>query len=329
MSKKILIDIKNLKVHFPKRKGVNLVGKKEYIKAVDDVNLTIYENETLGLVGESGCGKSTLGKAVLQLIKQTSGTVSYNEVFLDSLSKEDMRKLRKEMQIIFQDPYSSLNPRLTVSQMIQEGLIAHGLYKKNSKELDEYTLNIMKACGLDSFMLHRYPHQFSGGQRQRICIARALALKPKFIVCDESVSTLDVSIQSQIINLLLDLKEENNLTYLFISHDLGVVRFISDRIAVMYLGNIVELAPTDEIFTRCMHPYTKALLSAIPSIESDVKSEDIDLLEGDLPSSTDEITGCKFHPRCKRAKDICKTQIPENKELRDGHFISCHFPLNL
>ncbi len=325
--KKVLVKIENLKMYFPLRKSLAFLGARKYVKAVDDVSLSIYENETLGLVGESGCGKSTLGRTILQLNKQTAGKVSYNNVSLSALSKENMRKLRRELQIIFQDPYSSLNPRLTVGQMISEALIAHGIYKKGEKKLEEYTLEVMEMCGLQAHMLHRYPHQFSGGQRQRICIARALALRPKFIVCDESVSTLDVSIQSQIINLLLDLKEKNNLTYLFISHDLSVVRFISDRIAVMYLGDIVELAPAEDIFDNPFHPYTKALLSAIPSIEDKVDSDDVELLEGDVPSPIDTPKGCKFHPRCKHAQDICYTDIPCQKELKNGHFVACHYPL--
>ncbi len=327
--KKVLVKIENLKMYFPLRKSFGLFGARKYVKAVDDVSLSIYENETLGLVGESGCGKSTLGRTILQLNKQTAGKVNYNDVDLSTLSKENMRKLRKELQIVFQDPYSSLNPRLTVGQMISEALIAHGIYKKGQKELEEYTLEVMEMCGLQAHMLHRYPHQFSGGQRQRICIARALALKPKFIVCDESVSTLDVSIQSQIINLLLDLREKNNLTYLFISHDLSVVRFISDRIAVMYLGDIVELAPAEEIFTSPRHPYTKALLSAIPSIEDEVNDDESLLLEGDVPSPVDTPNGCKFHPRCKYAQEICHTDVPPQKEHGNGHFVACHYPISV
>ncbi len=327
--KRVLIKIDNLKMHFPLRKSFGFIGSRKYVKAVDGVSLDILENETLGLVGESGCGKSTLGKVVLQLNTQTSGEVLYNTTDLSNLSKENMRKLRRELQIIFQDPYSSLNPRLTVGQMISEALIAHGIYKKGSKELEDYTLEIMEQCGLQSHMLHRYPHQFSGGQRQRICIARALALKPKFIVCDESVSTLDVSIQSQIINLLLDLKEKSNLTYLFISHDLSVVRFISDRIAVMYLGSIVELSSTEEMFNNPMHPYTKALLSAVPRVDDASDSEEAELLEGDVPSPIDMPTGCKFHPRCKYARDICGIEMPIQREFGDGHFVACHFPLGI
>ncbi len=321
----VLIKVRGLKKHFPLRKSLGFIGERRYVKAVDGIDLDILENETLGLVGESGCGKSTLGRLILQLSPQTSGSVSYNGNSLSDLPHEEMRKLRKELQIIFQDPYSSLNPRLTVGQMISEALIAHGLYEKGSRELEAYTLEIMELCGLQSHMLHRYPHQFSGGQRQRICIARALALKPKFIVCDESVSTLDVSIQSQIVNLLLDLKEQNRLTYLFISHDLSVVRFISDRIAVMYLGTIVELSPTEELFKNPLHPYTKALLSAIPKIEGDVAEQD--LLEGDVPNPVDLPSGCKFHPRCKYAKEICSIEAPLQRVHEGGHFVACHFPL--
>ncbi len=322
---KVLIKLDNLKMHFPLGKSLAFGQKRQYIKALDGINLNIYQNETLGLVGESGCGKSTLGRVILQLYRQSSGQVYYNNLNLSTLNKEDMRKLRKELQIVFQDPYSALNPRLTVGQMIAEGLIAHGLYAKGSPELEQYTLAIMQMCGLQDYMLHRYPHQFSGGQRQRICIARALALKPKFIVCDESVSTLDVSIQAQIINLLLDLKEQHKLTYLFISHDLSVIRFIADRIAVMYLGHIVELCPTEQLFKQAKHPYSMALLSAIPDL--DEPNKQIELLAGDVPSPISPPPGCSFHPRCQYAQKICAEQIPKLKELQDGHQVACHYPL--
>ncbi len=323
---KTLIKLDNLKMYFPLKQSPTFGQKRQYIKALDGIDLNIYENETLGLVGESGCGKSTLGRLILQLYRQSAGHVYYNDLNLSSLSKEKMRKLRKELQIIFQDPYSALNPRLTVGQMISEGLIAHGLYAKGSPELEAYTLAIMQKCGLQDYMLHRYPHQFSGGQRQRICIARALALSPKFIVCDESVSTLDVSIQAQIINLLLDLKEQHNLTYLFISHDLSVVRFIADRIAVMYLGHIVELCPTEQLFEQAAHPYTKALLSAIPSLDEDNKQ--IELLAGDMPSPINPPLGCKFHPRCQYAQKLCSELSPKLRQLQDGHQVACHYPLS-
>ncbi|MFS8501364.1 MAG: ATP-binding cassette domain-containing protein [Caldicoprobacter sp.] len=247
---------------------------------------------------------------------------------LAKLTESEMRLLRKDLQLIFQDPYSSLNPRMTVGQIIAEGLLAHNMFKKRDKALQDYILETMDKCGLAPYFLHRYPHQFSGGQRQRIGIARSIALKPKFIVCDEAVSALDVSIQSQIINLLLDLKEQENLTYLFISHDLSVIKYISDRVGVMYLGNIVELADTQELFSRPMHPYTEALLSAIPTTDIDAKKEPI-ILEGDIPSPINPPPGCKFHTRCRYCTDICKKVVPQLEEVRPGHFVACHHKLNV
>lgn len=246
---------------------------------------------------------------------------------LANLTEEEMRKLRKDLQLIFQDPYSSLNPRMTVGQIIAEGLLAHKFFHKNDKNMQDYILDVMDKCGLAPYFIHRYPHQFSGGQRQRIGIARSLALKPKFVVCDEAVSALDVSIQSQIINLLLDLKEQQNLTYLFISHDLSVIKYISDRVCVMYLGNVVELAETQELFDRPTHPYTEALLSAIPTTDIDDKKETI-LLEGDIPSPINPPSGCKFHTRCRYATDICRKVVPELEEISPGHFVACHHKLN-
>ncbi len=320
---KTLISVDDVKMYFPVKKSLAFFEKKQYVKAVDGVTLNIYENETLGLVGESGCGKSTLGRAILQLYQLTSGNISYRGRVLNTMKKEEMRQLRREMQIVFQDPHSSLNPRLTVGQLISEALTAHKIYKRNDKALEKYVLSIMESCGLQGYMLHRYPHQFSGGQRQRIGIARALALNPKFVVCDESVATLDVSIQSQIINLLLDLKEKNNLTYLFISHDLVTVRFICDRIAVMYLGNIVELTDAKTLFESPLHPYTRALLNSIPDINN--KGE-ITPLAGDVPSPINPPPGCKFHPRCEKAVDKCKNEIPAWQEITKNHFVACHFP---
>ena len=299
------------------------------VKAVDGVSVDILEGETLGLVGESGCGKSTFGRTILQLYEPTEGKVVYygredEGESLASLKKEDMRSLRRDLQIIFQDPYSSLNPRLTVGQIIGEGLLAHGIFKnENEPNYTEYITKIMDQCGLAPYFIHRYPHQFSGGQRQRIGIARALALNPKFIVCDEAVSALDVSIQSQIINLLIDLKKQNKLTYLFITHDLSVVKFISDRIGVMYLGNLVELAPADRIFDNPLHPYTEALLEAIP--RTDVASNaKLSILEGDIPSPINPPKGCKFHTRCKYATEKCRTVVPKWEEIEEGHFVACH-----
>lgn len=247
---------------------------------------------------------------------------------LARLTEEEIRHLRKDLQLIFQDPYSSLNPRLTVGQIISEGLFAHKMFAKGDRNIQDYILGVMDDCGLASYFVHRYPHQFSGGQRQRIGIARSVALKPKFIVCDEAVSALDVSIQSQIINLLLDLKEKENLTYLFISHDLSVIKYISDRVGVMYLGNIVELAETDELYGRPMHPYTEALLSAIPTTDVDHKRE-IQILEGDVPSPIKPPSGCKFHTRCKYATEICENVVPVFEEARPGHFVACHHKLNV
>lgn len=251
-----------------------------------------------------------------------------NGVNLSKLSEEEMRLLRKDLQLIFQDPYSSLNPRLTVGQIISEGLYAHKIFVRKDKNIQEYILDAMDKCGLAPYFLHRYPHQFSGGQRQRIGIARSVALNPKFIVCDEAVSALDVSIQSQIINLLLDLKEKEDLTYLFISHDLSVIKYISDRVAVMYLGNIVELAVTEELYSRPMHPYTEALLSAIPTTDID-DNRKIQILEGDIPSPIKPPCGCKFHTRCKYATEICSKVVPEFEETRKGHFVACHHKLNI
>lgn len=250
-----------------------------------------------------------------------------NGINLTKLTEDEMRILRKDLQLIFQDPYSSLNPRLTVGQIISEGLFAHNMYAKNDKNIQEYILDSMDKCGLAPYFLHRYPHQFSGGQRQRIGIARSVALQPKFIVCDEAVSALDVSIQSQIINLLLDLKEQGDLTYLFISHDLSVIKYISDRVAVMYLGNIVELADTRKLYERPMHPYTEALLSAIPTTDPDAVKETV-ILEGDIPSPITPPSGCKFHTRCKYATDICSKVVPEFEEARPGHFVACHHKIN-
>ncbi|MCL2046541.1 MAG: ATP-binding cassette domain-containing protein [Oscillospiraceae bacterium] len=326
--KKALFTLSDVKMHFPLKKSSFFQKEKLFVKAVDGVSIDIYEGETFGLVGESGCGKSTLGRVMLQLYKQTSGSVHYNGIDLSTLGKEEMRKLRREMQIIFQDPYSSLNQRFTVGNIISEALVAHNMFRRGSKELEEYTIDIMEKCGLQHYFLHRYPHQFSGGQRQRIGIARALAPQPKFVVCDEAVSALDVSIQSQIINLLMDLKDSSNLTYLFISHDLSAVKFISDRVAVMYLGNIVELGDSDKIFAEPLHPYTNILLEAIPTTEDDSNKE-LQIIEGDIPSPINPPSGCKFHTRCKYASDICKSEIPQWEELHPSHWVACHHPISV
>lgn len=327
-----LLSIRNLKKYFPLAKTKLFQKEQLYVHANEDISIDIYEGETFGLVGESGCGKSTFGRVLLQLYRPTAGSVIYygrtlpdGGVDLSGLTDAEMRRIRRDLQIIFQDPYSSLNPRMTVGQMIEEGLLTHKLYKPGSSQMKEHVFSVMQACGLQNYMYNRYPHQFSGGQRQRISIARALAVSPRFVVCDECVSALDVSIQSQIINLLQELKEQNKLTYLFISHNLSVVRYISDRIGVMYLGNMVEVAPTDMLFHHPRHPYTIALLSAIPTTDPDSLSKKHIILEGNIPSPVMPPTGCKFHTRCYMACDICKEVVPPLAEVEPGHFVSCHF----
>ncbi len=323
MSKEILLSVRSLKKAFPLPKK-SLFGARKYFTANENISMDIYRGETYGLVGESGCGKSTFGRALLQLIKPTSGEVVYfgeeGERDLTKCNKKELRTLRKDLQIIFQDPYSSLDPRQTVGQIIEEGVATHGYYKRGSKEMREYVLETMKKCGLEGYVVGRYPHQFSGGQRQRICIARALAVRPKFVVCDECVSALDVSIQSQILNLLCDLKEKEGLTYLFISHDLSVVRYISDRLGVMYLGRLVEWGDSEKVFENPAHPYTQALVSAIPSLD-EKKGERI-LLKGSVSAAAD--FGCPFRNRCFMAKEIC-AQFPKAVEVEKGHFALCHF----
>ena len=303
-----------------------LHGQNLCVIANDGIDLVIHEGETVGLVGESGCGKSTLGRTILKLYKPTAGEIFFEGENITNYTVTQMMPLRKKMQIIFQDPYSSLNPKMTVGQIIGEALLEHGMFNKKDPEYEKYVKEIMNTCGLADYMIYRYPHEFSGGQRQRIGIARALALKPKFIVCDEAVSALDVSIQSQIINLLNDLQKEFNLSYLFISHDLSVVKHISDRIGVMYLGNMVEFTDKREMYANPLHPYTKVLLSAIPETDlQKMRTKRRILLEGDIPSNIITPTGCKFHTRCPIAKDICKREIPQFKEEKPGHFVACHF----
>ena len=303
-----------------------LHGQNLCVIANDGIDLVIHEGETVGLVGESGCGKSTLGRTILKLYKPTAGEIFFEGENITKYTVPQMMPLRKKMQIIFQDPYSSLNPKMTVGQIIGEALLEHGMFNKKDPEYEKYVKEIMNTCGLADYMIYRYPHEFSGGQRQRIGIARALALKPKFIVCDEAVSALDVSIQSQIINLLNDLQKEFNLSYLFISHDLSVVKHISDRIGVMYLGNMVEFTDKREMYANPLHPYTKVLLSAIPETDlQKMRTKRRILLEGDIPSNIITPTGCKFHTRCPIAKDICKREVPQFKEEKPGHFVACHF----
>jgi oligopeptide/dipeptide ABC transporter ATP-binding protein len=319
---KILLEAQNIVKHFPIKGGVFL---KEIasVKAVDGVSLTIDEGETVGLVGESGCGKTTFGRAILRLEEPTSGDIFYEGESILGYDKNKMQALRERMQIIFQDPFSSLNPRKTVSHIIGEPLLVHGV--KSRKKRDERVLDLLRVVGLRKEHMRRYPHQFSGGQRQRIGVARALALNPKLIVCDEAVSALDVSIQAQVINLLKDLQDEFGLTYLFISHDLSVVEHVSDRVAVMYLGKIVEFAPSKTLYKKPLHPYTQALLSAVPIPDPALKGNERIILKGDVPSPIDPPPGCSFHPRCLFARDICSNREPEFREIQNKHFVACFF----
>lgn len=320
--KRKILEVKHLKKYFPLKKGKFKEGDP-CVKAVDDITFDLYEGETLGLVGESGCGKSTLGRTIIRLYEPTSGEVIFEGEDVAKKSRKEMRALREEMQFIFQDPYSSLNPRMTVFNILAEPLIAHGKFK-HGPELDAYVKNLMDRCGLPSYYCYRYPHQFSGGQRQRIGIARSLALDPSFIICDEPVSALDVSIQSQIINLMKDMQEEKNISYIFISHDLSVVKHISDRVGVMYLGSMMELADKNEIYSNPQHPYTRALIGAIP-LPDPTKRKEMQVIQGEIPSNVNIPKGCKFNPRCPFAKDICREQEPATKEVKPNHFVKCHF----
>ena len=310
--KRKILEVKHLKKYFPLKKGKFKEGDP-----------CVKEGETLGLVGESGCGKSTLGRTIIRLYEPTSGEVIFEGEDVAKKSRKEMRALREEMQFIFQDPYSSLNPRMTVFNILAEPLIAHGKFKRGP-ELDAYVKNLMDRCGLPSYYCYRYPHQFSGGQRQRIGIARSLALDPSFIICDEPVSALDVSIQSQIINLMKDMQEEKNISYIFISHDLSVVKHISDRVGVMYLGSMMELADKNEIYSNPQHPYTRALIGAIP-LPDPTKRKEMQVIQGEIPSNVNIPKGCKFNPRCPFAKDICREQEPATKEVKPNHFVKCHF----
>ncbi len=316
-----ILMVNNLKKYFPIKGGM-IARTVGYVKAVDGITFNLKRGTTMGLVGESGCGKTTVGRTILRLSgEKTGGQVLFNGKEVYDLSAEEMRHMRTKMQIIFQDPFSSLSPRLPVGEIIGEAVREHKLVPK--AEFDDYIDNVMDNCGLQPFHKDRYPHEFSGGQRQRICIARALAMNPEFVVCDEPVSALDVSIQAQIINLLNDLQEKYKLTYLFISHDLSVVEHISDTVGVMYLGSLVEYGTTEDIFGEPLHPYTKALFSAIPIPDPDAKMKRI-VLEGSIPSPANPPAGCKFHTRCANCMEICKTVKPEWKELRPGHFCACH-----
>ena len=318
-----IVEVRGLKKYFPVTSGVVAQRVVGWIKAVDDVSFTIHQGETLGLVGESGCGKTTTGRCLLQLDRPTAGNVFFEGQDLTRMSDEQLRPVRRRMQIVFQDPYSSLNPRMTIGQIVGEPINVHGL-ARNGNESRERVAELLKVVGLNPSMARRYPHELSGGQRQRVGVARALALEPKFIVCDEPISALDVSIQAQIINLLEELQERFHLTYLFIAHDLSVVRHISDRIAVMYLGKVVEIADRQELYDNPLHPYTKALLSAIPIPDPQVEAgRERIVLGGEVPSLLSPPSGCVFHPRCAIAIDECREAVPELREVRPNHWAAC------
>lgn len=318
--RKPLLEVRNLRKAFPIKKSLTGKVQQELI-AVDDISFKLYPGETLGIVGESGCGKTTMGRTILRLHDASGGEIIYNGKNIENYSKSKMRSLRTEMQIIFQDPYSSLPPRATVGDILSEPVRVHKIVPPS--QVKDYVIDLMEQCGLRDYYYERYPHEFSGGQRQRICIARALSVNPKLVVCDEPVSALDVSIQAQIINLLKKLQKERNLTYLFISHDLSVVKFISDKIGVMYLGSMVEFGDKKDIFSNPLHPYTKALFSAIPNPDPDKKMERI-VLKGDIPSPANPPKGCRFHTRCPQACERCGQDVPAYREVESGHFVACH-----
>ncbi len=319
-SDKEFLKVENLKKYFVIEKS--LFGKPlRYLKAVDDVSFTLERGKTIGVVGESGCGKTTLGRTILKLYEPDGGKIFFEGQELTHLKKKKMRRFRTDMQLVFQDPYSSLPPRMTVGSLIEEGVKVHKVVPK--EQVHDYVMDIMKKCGLQPQYYDRYPHEFSGGQRQRICIARALAVKPKLVICDEPVSALDVSIQAQIINLLKELQNDMGLTYVFISHDLSVVKYVTDSVLVMYLGNMMEKGNTDEIFRNPLHPYTKALFSAVPVPNPDVKMHRI-ILEGDIPSPANPPRGCKFHTRCAQCMNVCKFVPPRYAEVKPEHFVACH-----
>ena len=316
----VLLEVKNLRKCFPIKKSITGKVLSELI-AVDNVSFTLNPGETIGIVGESGCGKTTLGRTILKLHEPSGGQIIFNGEDITNYSGKQMRHLRTDMQIIFQDPYSSLPPRATVGDILSEPIKVHKIVPP--EQVKDYVLDLMEKCGLRDYYYERYPHEFSGGQRQRICIARALSVNPKLVICDEPVSALDVSIQAQIINLLKSLQKSMNLTYLFISHDLSVVKFISDKIGVMYLGSMVEFGSKEDIFSKPLHPYTKALFSAIPNPNPDEKMNRI-VLKGDIPSPANPPSGCRFHTRCPYATEKCSQVVPEYKEYGNGHFAACH-----
>ena len=316
----VLLEVRNLKKHFVV--GTTFFGKPNaWLKAVDNVSFKLKKGKTLGIVGESGCGKTTMGRTILRLYDVTDGEIWFKGKEVSKIKNREFDKLRPNMQMIFQDPYASLSPRLTVGEIIGEAALQHGLVNKANYR--KYVLDVMKTCGLQPHYFDRYPHEFSGGQRQRICIARALALKPELVICDEPVSALDVSIQAQIINMLKDLQKELGLTYVFISHDLSVVKHISDEVGVMYLGSMVEYGTKERIFANTLHPYTKALFSAVPVPNPHVKMNRV-VLKGDIPSPVNPPKGCKFHTRCEQCMEICKSVAPQYREVEEGHFCACH-----
>lgn len=317
---KVLLKVENLKKYFPVRAGL-LAKHVGDVKAVDDVSFEIYEGETLGIVGESGCGKSTTGRVIMRLHEPTEGKVTFEGVELTDLSSEEMRKMRREIQMVFQDPYASLNPRHTIEKILEEPLIVHGI--GTPAERKKKVLEYLQIVGLSEYHAKRYAHQFSGGQRQRIGIARALMTNPKLIIADEPVSALDVSIQAQVLNLMKKLQEDLKLTYIFIAHDLGVVRHISDRVGVMYLGRMVELADSESLYSEPLHPYTQALLSAVPVPDPQYERSQI-LLKGDIPSPSNPPAGCTFHTRCPKAMESCKVTVPKMQQIKPGHSVACH-----
>jgi len=318
-----LVEVRNLKKYFPVTEGIFIRRTVGNVKAVDDVSFTIRKGETLGLVGESGCGKTTTGRCILQLECPTAGEIVFEGTNLATLDARALRPMRQKMQVIFQDPYSSLNPRMKVGEILGEPMRVHGVQPDSSKRRKRIA-ELLAVCGLDPKFADRYPHEMSGGQRQRVGIARALCLNPDFIICDEAVSALDVSIQAQVINLLEDLREEFNLTYLFIAHDLSVVHHLCNRVAVMYLGKVVELAESDELFDKPMHPYTRALLTAVPVPDPTVEAQrKHQILRGEVPSPINPPSGCVFHPRCPLVVDNCRAEIPSLREIRPGHWVAC------